>query len=32
MPLPRQDCVDALPYPTTSGTAFMAGWWVGVGV
>lgn len=32
MPLPRQDCVDALPYPTTSGTAFMAGWWVAVGV
>lgn len=29
VPFAVKDCVDALPYPTTSGTAFMADWWVG---
>ncbi|PSC68462.1 fatty acid amide hydrolase-like [Micractinium conductrix] len=26
VPFAVKDCVDALPYPTTAGTAFMAGW------
>ena len=26
VPAAVKDCVDALPYPTTAGTAFMAGW------
>ena len=26
VPFAVKDSVDALPYPTTAGTAFMAGW------
>jgi Asp-tRNA(Asn)/Glu-tRNA(Gln) amidotransferase A subunit family amidase len=26
VPFAVKDCVDALPYPTTAGTAFMADW------
>ena len=28
VPFAVKDCVDALPYPTTAGTAFMAAWCV----
>ena len=28
VPFAVKDAIDALPYPTTAGTAYMAKWWV----